>query len=1100
MTQIYFNCGEFLPGKRPISPIVPHLPVPVAPRIPAPRPCCTVIPGPPAIIRPPTDEWVCVCAAQCTEDPTACLENRACMRRRDVPIGLRHGRGFPSFQDCVDRGFAEPPCWMCGTKCTEIIIPCPPPRTDLPKIIDRECVVCPNARTQTGACAAFPSIRECQNFCRDEVFECPTPVAPITGPRPIGPVTPIGGGIAVTPITPVGRRGPITPTISYKCVQLGRTFCPPPREDLVEFILQRCEWCFEDFGNGIGRRPDNTIGPRPHDCPVQTSQQCLERGGAGGTRCENIRVNQCPTGPITPDSGVRPVSPVIRPPGIVIAPIIGPITPTDSFRCRAVEITCDPPHQNITEKIIQSCIRCFTDLGDGIGIREDGSRGPRPANCPPQTIQNCQRSGGRDGGRCVDIPLNTCPRGPITEGPIAVTGEGGSIIFGFGNNLGQGQPFFNLLNQNSQNLLGKKLNLGLGTISNDLFSIQVTNKQRIINIDDEAKKSRISNEQGTEIQSIYHREYNLIQYPIVSEVKFVTNTQYLNIFREVVPEEIAYILNIGSTSGPWNEYSYTQLTKEKMLVAIQFNLLKSLSNVHFIDGTPISVDFFIETLRMLLAEARLDEFDSQFYIDLAVKQQNDEFLVIQNSSDQNVQEQAALGILGTEAINADPEQHRDDYEKFWLLRTRRLNTDIKAGIPIIRFDGVTDPIPLVEAGLQVVTLTDIGLPVVDSEVSGTSYLPLGDGFGYYFSATLTNSSVVPLRTDNQLSSTYYIPPATRDTVLKLFNRDPAITLRTTSVSGRSEFDENYDGNSIISPMYFALNLASLGDIEKINPLIREVSGTYINLETDEEIISHARNHGISVSKVFVNYDDPFFRYLKESLSVDFTQSDVSFEGTFPDTGALNNQLISRNVAFGLIFIPVRGSKFNPFAQKSQLISYSEPYIRELRIINHVGFSKDIKNVPGLDEKVLFLETGERQIGIAETPNIHNVVFMWNSSSADYSNLYFSGGQYITDQPHINDPVTRRLIFDLIEGTLSSTYGHLSSITWWDIYRRLSGKDMAEIAFQIPKKFLEKLAEGLRGYRIRNILQREGNIGTNLPLLDSVILTVDTRRNPTNPII
>lgn len=1088
MEQLHFNCGEYLPGKKPITPIVPVLPIPIAPRVPAPRPCCTEIPGVPALPKPPEEDWVCVCAAACTEDPTACLENRACVKRSDVPRGMIPGRGFASRQECIDRGFGEPPCWKCGVRCMETTVPCPPPRTDLPRQIIRECIRCPNASNQSPECSHFPSLADCRPFCATQNFDCPTIIGPPDegGRRRIGPITPdlSGGPPRIRPVLP----GPITPTVDYKCI-IRNQYCPPPRENILEIIKQHCEWCFEDSGNGIGRRRDGSIGPRPPDCPPQTSQQCARSGGTNGGPCTDIRVNICPSNPITGGEGggvvTRP-NPVVgvgdggggtvtRPPR--------PITPTDSYTCE--RIYCPPPRENLLKS--KRCVVCFTDFGNGTGRRRDGTIGPRPSDCPEKSLLQCENENCR-------VVNNICPTGPIDpDGPPISIGAGGTGVLGFG----QSQNLNNILDLNSKRLLGNKFELNLGVQQNNLFSNQIERKQRVINIDEEAAKARTSDETGRSFQTIYHRDYNLFQYPTTNTVKFAPNSRYLNIFRDVVPEEVAYILNISDSSSVWSEYSYTQLTKDKLLASLNYDLVTALSNLHYIDGTQISLDYFIETLRMLLAEARLDEFDDQFFLNLAKKQKEDEFLIIENSTDKNVQEQAALGIIAHEAVNSDPDYHEDEFKKLLLLRTRRLNTDIKAVIPLEAFDGVQTPVPLVEPGIEVITVSDSGLPIDEPFVSGVQYAPLGEGHGYYFSATLVNGSIVPIRTQNQLSSTYYIPPATRDVALRFFNRDPALTLRVTSLINRSEFDNNFY-SSTIAPSYYALNLSSLGDLERINPLVREISGSYTKLTSDTEITTHTRTYGVAVSKVFINYDDPFLAYARDSNTIVFNQSDVSFEGMYPDTGAEGGQIISRNVAFGLIIIPVRGSKFNPFSQKSQLITYEYPYTRELKVINHIHFTKDIANVPVLEEKNLYNETGQNKLGLVETPNAQNIIFAWNSSSLDYSGLYFSGGNYINEQPGKESPVTRRLVHDLIEGTLSSTYGYLSSITWWDIYRRLRAKDMAEIAFQIPKKFLEKLANGLRGYRIRNVLQREGNIGTRLTTVDTVILNVENRK-PTNTI-
>lgn len=999
-TKIRFNCGEYLPGKKRLD--SPRIRPPVSDRIPDVPICCKNIPDKPAIPKPPLDEYVCICGAACEDNPDQCLEGRGCIKKRNVPIGVRHGRVFETLQDCINIGFGEAPCWKCGVKCTQSTVPCPPPRTDLPRQIIRQCIACPPAREQIGDCARYPSLRECGIYCKSENKDCPAgPVTPDVPPRPV---------VIVAPITPVIVRGPITPTPYYRCVQTIE-YCPPPFTNIQKAIRQGCSLCWTDLGNGTGRLPDGSIGPRPANCTL-TAQQCSTQGGINNGPCRDIIYTTCPiAGPITPIG----IEPVIRPPIVITPVVIDPII--------------------------------------------------RPPITPISIARPVENS---------NPPRNNTP--PDRRGESGILNTNSSI---------KGNELFSLLS-NNQSLLGQPLDLSLGITTNQLFEDE--RKYRVIDVQKEAKQKRVSN-LSSEVETIYHTKFNLFQYPATNNTKLVSNSLYLNIFKPVVPEEIAYILKIVGSKQPWSEYPFTQLTKEKVLVSIRVELLKAFDNIKFSSGKKIPIDHFIETLRFLMTTNRLNEFDSQYFLNLANKHKTGEFLVLNTAQNKELNEQAALGIIAEEAINADPNQQENEYDKVALLRSRRLNTDIEAVIPVERLNGVVEPLLIQDAGIELIAVYDQGVPVVDSEIEATSFVELQPGHGYYFSAILTNGDIVPIQTQNNLSSTYYLPASTRELVLDMFNVDSTLTLRVEATSGFSEF-ENYVTSTPIDPMYFRLRLNSIGDLERFNPLVRSVSGYYDILESQEDIDKHIKDYGFNISKVYVDVDDPFLRYLQQKEIVYFSQADVSFEGMYPNKTAKDNAILSRNLAFGLIFVPVRGSKHNPFGGRSNLITYSAPYVRELKFINDINHTD---NYISVKENLLIEKTGEYKVGMLETNLTQNIIFSFNSSSVDYSGLYFGSNAYTSTQPAFTFPITNRLVNQVIETNISGTYG-LKDLTWWDIYSRLTAEEMAKIAFEIPKTYLDKLANGDRGYRIRHVLQRE-NItnGSQLgSLVDQQIIPVASR--------
>lgn len=1018
MENIRFGCGEFLPGKRPIGPNPPPIPVPIAPiKIPGPNPCCTRVPGPPAIPDPPPqNEWTCVCEAECPDSPGQCLEGRGCIPRSSLRVGQRHGRFFPSLQACVAQAFNEAPCWRCGAKCVETIFPCPPPFQHMPRLIAKDCVQCPPAASHAGTdCARFPSVRECRISCREEVFNCPVIIGPPDigpGPVPPRPITP-GPGPSPRPIDP-----PFTPQSWFKCLLHEIVYCPEPWSHIEHLVSQECVLCWTDIGlgNGLGKLPGGGIGPRPIDCIYPRS--CPGNSGYNGMGCRTIILNDCPEDPEIPDpdrGGGGSVTGVIyRPPGDLTG------------------VQYRPP----------------------VGGGGDGGTVISPRPLPDNSLTSVQYR----------------PPELIDDGTGGYLRDGGSQILGLGNN-------------------GFNLNHYLNSFNS------TTLKVNQIDLDVEAQSKSVSHE-DEEIRSIYHRKFNLFNYTVDKKVEFTDNNKYLNLFRDKVTKEVAYALRIADTSGVWKEYPYSQLTKEKIVYSLRSEVLKCLSNLHFQDSTKIPLDYFVETILRLLVIGRLDDFDFEYYQNLEIRQSQDTFIEFKPTPNVNFKEQAALGIISQYAVTVDPSLISDLFTKNKMKRSRRLNTDIEAYIPIKDFDNVVNPLPLEDSGVKV-ELLDPGVPV-DFGSGGPAYAPLGDGHGYYISATLDTGEVIPLETTNLLSSTFYIPPGIRDQVLGLFGVDSSIRLRTYAPIGMSEFDLNYDNTTELSPMYFTLNLSSVGDLFKKNQLVRSFSGSYV-LETDQEVIDeHTKNYGLNIAKIYLDYDDPFLPYALQSGQVDFEQADISFNDVTPNKGAVESQILSRHVDFGIILIPTKGSKFNPFFGRSKLTNFTAPYGREISVITNIDKSDTEPLAISLKEENLTNLTGARKIGLVEEENVHNVIYRYEASSLQYSGLSYSNGEYTNTFPDRERPSFGKIVYETIETNLSANYGPLSSITWWDVFRRLPFKDIAELALNVNSSHIQQLASGSRGYKIRHVLQREGATGTlvSTTVTDDVILNEEDREDPT----
>lgn len=596
---------------------------------------------------------------------------------------------------------------------------------------------------------------------------------------------------------------------------------------------------------------------------------------------------------------------------------------------------------------------------------------------------------------------------------------------------------------------------------------------------------------GAEVSagSLFSLEYNLAENAINPLMDFLPNVKFLNIFKETVTEEVKYFLDINDTSSAWSETFLNNLTLEKIAYSLRLDLLTALSQIIKPGGKKVRLDSFLTSIADLLISGQLKDFNTSYYINLSKKQRNEprvEFLI---GAEDFKKTQAALGLIASDSIFADPEAADDEGERPYLRRARIFNTDFHANIPIQLLTEVSVPTFLSEDGFQV-TLIEGGAPV-----SGGAIVDLGEGGGYYFSAVLVDDSLVPVLVAGNLSSTVIPIAATRTNALDILDVDSSLTFKVSSTYENSEFGDSYDLTSVYTPSYFILDLSTVGTEVHPDSIITQTSGIY-RLETEASLIAtHAKSNGYNVVAANIDYNDPFLVYAQDSQQMVFSTKDVTFQKFFPQSGNQQNAIIARSIPFAVVLNPGQGSAHNPFAGSSKLVSM-DPVEREVDFIPDIAVLDDGNFQIALESKLLIDEIGSFQLGLVEPLDVDNVLFQFETSASTFQNTYFddetTGSVPPTDRTRSSAGIIANSVID---NNLKLRYEIPENhITWYDVWRRLKPQEVFDFSrFDGKEMFEDWLSHGGRGITISDVLNRFPIVKTGLgdvkndAIVDNIII-------------
>ena len=594
-----------------------------------------------------------------------------------------------------------------------------------------------------------------------------------------------------------------------------------------------------------------------------------------------------------------------------------------------------------------------------------------------------------------------------------------------------------------------------------------------INVDNPSFAGFTSSGDPQTCVSMYNRFYNFLDYPASQNTTFVQNGLYLNIFANTVAEEVAYFLERQSNSLPyWYEKYFNNLTINKVVASLNTNLLTYFNNIHGAGNIQVNPSTFYSMIRQHLVEGTLDEVDVNYYRRVYERQLNDPFINFSEVGETPNTINLAFAIFEQNALNPNynqpllPVELQNDFK-----RMRFLPEDINSYIEVQEIEGNVSQLYANNAGIPVEQLNFVFV-----QNYNPSSVAFGAGAGYYFSTlSYPTSAIYPLATFNDLSNAYFSQIRDRYNILTLLGADTSYRFTVTSPSDVHEFSSSYNPSADVGPMYLILNMDSVEDIINPNSVITTVSAVYSRV-TDEEALAHSQSNGFNLTKLNLDYRDPFVNYVKDTSTITFQCQEFNLR-SFESNTTFRNKIMLRNIPQGIILTPGRGSEHNPFNGRSSIVSYDGGKVVRVFAGNA---SVDISNLepskPPIDQERIYFELSTNYLGAYEqfnSPDYHGFVYTYNPSSISFNRSYYSNGEYTNLQPasslRTNSPegkfmslvnslteVAVTIRDDFIGTELEGIFGKL---TWFDVFTRISSNDIGRLNYSNFGLFRDQLQFG-----------------------------------------
>lgn len=819
-------------------------------------------------------------------------------------------------------------------------------------------------------------------------------------------------------------------------------------------------------GGGGGSRPGHPGQGQPGN-PGSTRWKCVTRI----EKCpDNIRVKQTiktctlcvkviiggvlswPPGCVFPSKAAceivcisSPIDPCITGP-ITGGPVRRrPVTTSyaTGYKCTSVNILCLgdellPVAQRRVARIVRNCAVCNLGQGDPLCIAQ--TKADCVANCiDSQTLNDCSN-------RSVVADILKDPNDPVT------TGGGGTTSAGSISN--PAEPGIVITNVNVASVV----------------SIADPQNPLVVN---------------TSVSQIYDNNLNFFVLVEPQVGLQVANNSYQQIFNTSVDSQVGVLLVNENSLIAWSEQMIFSVTIDNIRNSLNPTLLRSFRSIHYPGGQIVGEDIFLNVVLSHLLTGTLSEFDVEYYNQTASKQESDRKIKYVGLTDTDISERAGLGVIAAGAIVADPTQQNPRHER-QIRRQRRLNTDIRAQVPVEPLLGVCLPLFLTDAGICVNTLSD-----------GVVSVPTGDGDGYYIQVDVAQGDCAPLVTISDFSSTYYVPPDVRFNALTLFKEDSNITLTASSLEDNHEFTSGSLGASELKPLYLTLDLDSMTYASNKNPLVAKYGGNYV-IEDDQFIIDeHTTNNGLAITRVNIDYRDPLYQYILDSSSVAISMNDINFKSIKDPKDFQGGIRISRNIPFGLVITPVVGAKHNPFNGFSKIQSV------ESRVVRSLGFKPDISSAekdpikPPLTELNLYNEaSGALSVGLVEPSDTQNIVHRYEASNTLYTESFFRDGKYTTSCSPVSSHGISYLIKDVMDHIIT-TYDP-EDIVWFDVLRRMPLNRIGELMVNNNIDLFSRLERGYRnGVLIYSVIKSLKNQHDTILADDDKVVIKIIDRNGSN---
>lgn len=939
----------------------------------------------------------------------------------------------------------------------------------------------------------------------------------LPGQRPVTvpPLPPAGGSVIIIPkpILPIEEppviippvRKPIRPVIpqyptslptyfpasiddKFKCINTPVAFCPPPNENTVTQYNAECVPCNgkegQEFGNPLPTDPDCV----PYEQCIETCQPlpgsvCITPPNQNNTAVTiSVRLPD-QSEPTNTNTGVNtqiPQGPTTSNEGITSFIANGSVT-KDNFSQVNFTVAAGIP-------IVVNDYYIFFPVGNFVGegtARVVSYAGNSLAlepiafsqSFPEGTTNNIQviiSTISNNSNTVIQPPQNP------SYGSIQVTTQTNN---------------FNNVTLSIENQAYANTSQLLGQLINNTYP---SNKSYDVNIDLLASKiydEKILSLLDTEESSIYHSKLNFFSTSPENKsvgTKFVSNSLYTNIFNETVAEEVSYFLTRENSYAPWNESNIFNLSLEKIGVSLNPNLFKALNSIHFPGSSKVNINNFLETIKKHLVTGTLSNFDYNYYINLAKRQENYYFKNYSNTSSKIKKDFAALVVLNKGSIGADTEG-KNEFHQTQLRRQRRLNEEVYAKTFVITLEGETKEFYILNPGAKVNKLED---PLATEYEDFNRFAENSPGDGYYIYFSSVNEGLIPFKYYTMVSASTYAPAQVRHEALTIIGSDPSVYLRATSTSSNHEFVSGYVPSLTAAPLYFKLNLESISSTLTSNEFVETFTASYDLLNDQQLINEHCDSNGFAVIRANIDYDDPLYQYALEGSSISLSQNEINFRHFGTNLMLGQDKILTKNIPHGIIITPTKGSKFNPFNSRSKIITFEDVVSRELGFYPSFDLPDTDEVYPPLDSKYFFEENlSANKVGLVEPQDVYGLTFRYNPSSENFTNVIYDNSVENYTSSSVSPPSSygiSYLIKDIVDKLIQNY--NPQTLTWFDIFRRMTLNKFSEFYYDNSNFVLDKLANGLRnGVTIRNILNRPGGTSDEiLPDDDMVIIKVEDR--------
>ena len=1101
--SLFEQCGKaFLPGRKPplAGPLDPVTPVSYDPAPDPPAKPTLIVFEPPPPLFPCYEclEQSLICppgtanAGQLQQTIKTCTQCFSNVNGQPLLVQLAPPPNRPEckfLSPTCDDVPGEPPCedgpsQGCereAFKCIETVILCPPGFFPEVSQIQKDCISCGFTPVADPDCIFFSP------DCDDVPGEPPCEDTPATPDECIPPLDPLFPG------TTGGSTLEIPGT---KCVTV-KALCPPGTDRAGEelgIISRSCVEC-----DRLGAPPNPPTGTP---------------GSA----------NAGVVGTLTTETGcsfvVRP-GPVI-PPNTVFSPdcfnACPPAAPITGLNSNTLQLTGNLMDQFCNETVqLPSLGETQTEpggSGPGGGGEPGGGGGgpaldPGPGACcnfggvpgAPTNIcliadrDTCDTAGGvHQGGGTGGVPAggiicNSPTPDPLCLQPCIV--DPCPVVQPLINPSLPGDPD---TEEDLTRIFGVSLPPPLGSIVSvfdapKLLEIQEKNattvkvNEKLLVQDEDDLKNDLK------VQKIYDKELNFFELE-PDRPKTVVNSVYPSVFNTSIDVSIADALQLANTRDSWSEDIFFNLTLKKIERSLHPDLLAAFKILRFNGGEPVGLDLFLDMIKKHLVTGTIDRVDASFYVEAAKAQLQQNFTILEEARTKDYASRASINYIieNGQRISIPVGDDKPDVQ---LNRTRFLNEDLNLKIPLETLASGTKDLVIPNEGIPLEAITP-KTSTTPASVGDSNLLNIGDGGGYYIAVSSSDGEFA-LRTTNLIDESFYLPDFHKSKVLALNDKSFISTITASSLNNKHEFVSGESaGATTFEPLYFGINLDSVSSTYTDNPLIERYKASYSRITDTEQISRHVNNNAQSISEFRIGFDDPIYRYILDTSAFDLEQEDFTVYG-FKETLSAFDFNFVKNIPFGVIIIPVAGSKFNPLNGQSQLKNYTDnSFKRSLNFKPSIGSNIDGTGISKLTTFNLFNNDGSKRIGLVETPSFQSFGFKFDPDL--YRDTFYDGETYTSSIEPVSSFGVSFLLTEVIDSLAETTSA--KQVTWFDLIRRMPFNRFTELFYSTPPQIFEDIKNGFRqGIKADFVVKGDKSIPTEEIILeddDKVIITLDDR--------